>query len=204
MAFDVSHNLLIQKIRDAESAVDQAGVAIEFRGSAFECVLSSLLNNSPHRIQSSGAISHRENEQPTADEQLSPLALRLNISERQLGTFYRLDGDTVHLIAPTSAFPDTKTETTRQIAVLITAARDALLDEREVDIRYVRDTCENYAVYDSANFMRSLNDGGHLFSVSGRRRSRNRLIKLRQPGWELARKLISNYDESLDSRLESS
>ena len=202
MALDQTEAFLAERIRRAASAVEQSNVDDEYRVPAFECVLQVLLDGSSSGHQAEPNDGAATVDGHTPKDGLLELARQLNVTEDRLEAFYRLGDGEVQLVAPARALPSAKAEATRLIAILVAAGRHSVLGEREVDIKHVRDACDYFGVYDSANFMRALQGAAPMISLVGRKGSSQRSIRLLPRGWDSVRDVVVGSDHASSGHQE--
>jgi hypothetical protein len=127
---------------------------------------------------------------PAADSGLGRLAARVGVPESALADVFAVEGDDVALHVPTARISAAKSRATREIALLIVAARQgAGNDESWTDISHVRDALAQYNRYDQSNFAKYIRDTDDVFNLRGKPVQN---LRLTRPGWEAAEAMIKS------------
>jgi hypothetical protein len=125
---------------------------------------------------------------------LGRLASRLLVSEDALADVFAVEGGNVMLHVGSARIATVKSRATREIALLVTAARQgADIDESWTDVSHVRDALSQYNRYDISNFSRYLRETGDVFNFRGKPIQR---LRLTRPGWEAATQLVKTLTGS--------
>ena len=124
---------------------------------------------------------------PGAGPGLSRLATRFGIPEEALADILDVEDDSVTLHVASTKVSATKSRATREVALLIVAARQgAGIDESWTDVAHVRDALHHYNRYDTGNFSKYLKDTDDVFNFRGKPVQ----LRLTRPGWEAAIELV--------------
>jgi hypothetical protein len=126
-----------------------------------------------------------------ADSRLGRLAVRVGVPESALADVFDVEGDDVALHVPSARIAAAKSRATREIALLIAAARQgAGIDESSwTDISHVRDALIQYNRYDQSNFAKYVRDTDDVFNLRGKPVQH---LRLTRPGWEAAEAMIKS------------
>jgi hypothetical protein len=104
------------------------------------------------------------------------------------------DGE-LHLAIHTNKLPASKKRATEQIALLISAGRQAIgLDDAGTHINVVRAVAEHFKRYDQANFSTTINGLNEVMTVRGG--GRDRTLKMTSPAWSSASDLVRKLTEA--------
>ena len=178
-------------LRAAHEAVDAADVPDELRAAAFSKavdLLSADLRSGANTSSgaSPGTPGVQKIEKPTS--LMDRIASKLGLDVETVREVYReVDGD-VRLIAPSSKLTRGKSAATKQVALLVAAARQAAEIEEFTSADIIRAIADDYRTLDSPNFAAALREMSTTFRFDGT--SRNRMLKVSRPGWEEARRLV--------------
>ncbi len=169
------------------AAMEEAGVPDDLRAVAFAKGLDLLAAGS-HRP---GGVPPATGEEPSAPSEggMARIAAKLSVSVDAAREVFDLDGDRLDLIVPPGRLDKTKARATREIGLLISAARQASsLDTDWTPTSTIRDACTEFGKYDSANFATSLNTLGNLCSFRGKGQQRE--VRVNRQGLEEAGVLV--------------
>lgn len=121
---------------------------------------------------------------------MSLIAGKLNLPTDRVGEVYFLDGEELGLSVSSSTLATSKTEATRQIAVLIAAGRQAagLEESGWTGAATIRSVCDHYGKFDTVNFGTTLKNMDDVFQIKGS--GQNREVRVKVPGYERAAALI--------------
>jgi hypothetical protein len=152
---------------------------------------------------------------PTAEESNSPdaaasppasggpkslerVAAKLKLSLETVNEVFHLDGETIGLSIASSKLPKAKLAATKELALLLTAARQAGgWDEEWTTSDELRSVAEEFGKFDPPNFAKALTEQGEYFGFQGKGVSRK--IKVNRKGLEEAAilvKKLAGEDES--------
>jgi hypothetical protein len=193
----ITDEALQQILNRAKRVVDGADIGDELVPIAFDAVLTSLLAPSSTSTpttsgnDSGGSIgTDGPNSGAPSLDLVDRIAHGLNVDAAFVERVYRdLDGQP-HLGLPSSKIPTVKSAATREIALLVVAARTALkLDPDDyIPVKEVKSVLEEYNRHDSANFASTIREMHNYFRFRGENQSRS--VKLNTPGKEAAIELI--------------
>jgi hypothetical protein len=175
----------LQTARTAVLEMDPA-LPVELTETAFREVLRHLLSRTSAPAPGKPGAPRTE---PTTDTPLHRLAARLRIDPDALADVFDFDGGEARLHVPSSRISATKSQATRDIALLIAAARQGSgLDESWTSSNPIREALANYNRYDQSNFSANLRAAGDVLNIRGKASATE--VRLTQPGWEAATTLI--------------
>lgn len=176
----------------ATKAVDDANVPQELRSLAFERAIDLLSRSSaPLPAALGGLPSGTETGTPPSHPAESPLnrvATRLRLQRDAVEAVYTDDGAEVEVSVPTDRLSAKKSTATREIALLVAAARQAN-GEEYTPSEAIRTVAQDYDRFDGPNFASALNEMKGTFLATGT--PRNRSFKLTKPGWKAATDLVT-------------
>jgi hypothetical protein len=119
---------------------------------------------------------------------LDRVATRLRVDKAVVAdVFDDSDGGIDVIVAPRKLDP-AKARATKQLALLVVAARQAAELEEWTDVDEIRRLAEDYKKYDSANFASAIKEMQDDFRF--KRVGRKISVKLGRPGWERAAEMI--------------
>lgn len=122
------------------------------------------------------------------NSRFGPLAGRLGIDPDSLADLFQPGEDgTFSIHVPSTALASTKSEATRELALLAFASRQCSAEEW-TSAEVVREVCQLFDKFDSANFASYMAKGESNWMVSGKGQARR--YKLRNTGWEEAARLV--------------
>ena len=176
----------------AKKAVEEAGIPDDLKltafGKAIDLYSSSvtLLRTESQNtdIGSPQAPSGHESDESLMDRIAKHLKLDRTIIDE---VYYEEDGE-VRLSVSKSKIESSKSAGTKQLAVLISAGRQASGLEEVTSFEVIRQVAEDYNRLDSTNFAKAVDAMGHIFSFRGQGKSRS--VKLGRPGFEEASKYV--------------
>jgi transposase-like protein len=179
------------EIKDALSlarrSVEEAGLPESWRERAFGEVLRSLLDNEQTATVEQPSRQHDEKMGSQSESALGRLAARLGVSENALADVFAIEDDIVTLHVASVKLPTIKSKATREIALLMVAARQGTgIDESWTDVSHIRDALSQYNRYDLSNFARHLRETDDVFNLRGKPVQQ---LRLTRPGWEAATEL---------------
>ena len=185
--------------QDLKALVEQAHEAVaclkeedaELHRIAFQQVLQHLLTNGAPPAKDQSAAPARE--MPPFDRvfgserhRVAAVARRLDLELEQVRQLFDLTGDEPALRMDASKLAPDCATATKQITLLLIAARTAL--ETATGTVDIWNAVDAHDKLDPANFMATL-EGMDQISMRGRRNSRNRAVNLRGIGIEQATRL---------------
>jgi hypothetical protein len=191
---------IAQVLRTAQKAVDDASIEDpELKKIAFkEAIALAAGRASGDSSQQSGGGSQSGHQVGIdSGNPIAAIAKRLGLASEDVDRIFHIDAEELELTVPVSALSNQKRTATREIAILVTAGRQAAsLDQRETDADVVRAVCDHYKKLDTANYSATIRDLNGTLTV--REKGRKKFLKMTQPAWEeasgLARKVLGQAD----------
>jgi hypothetical protein len=123
------------------------------------------------------------------EKSLAQVASTLKLKPDLVGEVFHIDKGELKLTPAASKFESAKSAATKEIALLVAAGRQAGgWDEDWTTTANIRQVCDDYGKYDTANFSTTILDMGDVFSFSGTGQSRK--VKVNRKGKEQAAKLV--------------
>ena len=187
------------EIRDAitmaRSAVEEADLPEQWQERAFGEVLKRLLaGDAPTASRPAERAAVAVPGGAVAGSGLARVAARLTVPENALADVFAVEDDSVTLHVASGKIAPTKSRATREVALLMSAARQAAgIDESWTDVSHVRDALSQYSRYDISNFSKYLRETGDLFNFRGKPVQQ---LRLTRPGWEAAAELVKTLTGS--------
>jgi len=177
-----------QAIKTAHQAVVEADLPPELHQVAFAQVLRHTLSGTAHRTVQHPDRPKDYPEDVVRTPGLSRLAAKVGVGESALADIFEINGD-VTLHVASSRIDSVKSKATREIALLVAAARQGSgADDAWTATSHVRDAAQQYNRYDTNNFAAYLRKTGDVFNFRGKGSSLE--VRLTKPGWEAATALI--------------
>lgn len=194
MATSTDH--LARLVARADEAV-QGIEDVERQRMAFARILDHLLSTDNGPSSKDGEAIDRgldpgESAEPDGvfareSQRMDALAEYFKVAPEQIGDIFDVSNGAPGLVIRTAQLPESKANATREIALLMTGARTALGLETETE--HIRGTADDYGKLDGSNFMKTLTGMPEL-TVLGKRRSSNRLVRMKVRGAEEAETLM--------------
>jgi hypothetical protein len=130
----------------------------------------------------------------TQQSSSASIAARLGVSAEVVEDAYDLSEDMPRLVVSPGRLDGKSSTATKQIALLLAAARQSLGTEEWTSVGIVRDVCKDYRRLDQSNFASTVAELDDEFLMRGSPRQRE--IKLSRVGWERARNVLLELDGS--------
>lgn len=175
---------LADALRQAADLVEAADLPEDLRAAAYRKVLDLIVAApATPRGRAEGPML------PAAGEPAAEVARKLDVRVETVREVFEFGNGDVSLIFAPSRLPRQKAAATRQIALLVTVARQVSgLDVEWTDIDHARDQCREFGVLDPANFATEIARMGSVFSLKGA--GRNRQLRVNRRGLEEAAEII--------------
>lgn len=190
---------VVEILNQAHEAVEKSQLPDELRPVAFEKAVDIILAlTSPpsdarrptdRGVQDTDADRRDGNSaMDVVDKIAGALQIEVGVVERVFGEH---GGGQPRIILPSPKLSPSKSAATREIALLVVAARTAVgLDPDDyTPVREIRKVAEDFNKCDPANFASTIREMNQYFRVRGDNQSRE--VKLNQPGREAAIQMIS-------------
>lgn len=181
-------------LSDALSAVDQANIPDDLRPIAFGKAIDILIGSAVLPTVSARPIvplaqSGNETDGSSPVDRLQQLANTLKLDVEIVGEVYHFVGDDVQITVATSQLSSRKAAGTKEIALLLTAARQGSQIEESTSAEEIKKAAQHFGKLDASNFASALTDSADVFQILGT--SRQRSVKLKRRGWEIATELVN-------------
>jgi hypothetical protein len=119
---------------------------------------------------------------------LDLVASRLRLDRAVVADVFDDSDGTIDVIVTPRKLDPTKARATKQLALLVVAARQAAELEEWTDVDEIRRLVEDYKKYDSANFASAIKEMHDDFRI--KQVGRKITVKLGRPGWDRAAELV--------------
>lgn len=192
---------VVQLLKDAAQAVDEAGLPDDLREPAFSAVLAHLglpagspTPGSPQSPAGAAGAPLTTQPRPVTTDGIGLIAQKLKLPTEQVGRVFEVDGDTVHLLVSSSSLGGSKKVQQQELTLLTVAARQAAgIDSDLTSIDDVRPVLSDFGVLDR-NVSGSIEDlKGSRMRFAGTPRKRE--FKMNQPGYEAVAELVKRLTE---------
>jgi hypothetical protein len=172
-------------LKKAVEEVNAADVPAEYKVVAFQKAVEML-----HQANASIEPASVRAEEDTVgnDDVLAKIAKKVGVDKELLYSIYDFDGA---LIIDSPLLPSSKMSATREIALLVCAARQGSGQEIATGQQVIREVAEEYGRYDSPNFMKALKGLGNTVRKDGE--GRQAQYRLTHPGWNEVKQLIERF-----------
>lgn len=183
-------------LQKAKVILEEASLPEHLQPVAFDKILESLLvsaglKGASSEVKDPAPPNHVESaKKGTEKSAVSLIAGKLGRPADRVGEVYFLDGEELGLGVSSSTLATSKTEATRQIAVLIAAGRQAagLEESGWTPAAIIRAVCDHYGKFDTVNFGTTLKNMDDVFQIKGSGQSRE--VRVKVPGYERAAALV--------------
>jgi hypothetical protein len=181
---------LVDSIKMAHNAVLEAELSPDLQGIAFGEVLRHVLAGPDQSgVKDLNEATHAA--PPGEAGGLGLLASRVTTSSSALADLFDISEGSASLHVASGRIASTKSKATKEIALLVTAARQGGgVDETWTSVDHIREALQQYKKYDTNNFSAYLKATGNAFNFRGKGASAE--IRLTQAGWEMATNLIQS------------
>lgn len=181
-------------LREAAAAVAAADVPENLRSVAFGKAVDLIAGVPVASDHDTGitkqvqAQQQRQQEAGSADDPLQKISTKLATEIDLIDEAFDVEDGTPKLTIPRSKLSSSKKTATKQIALLVAAARQAAEVEEWTESKVIRDAVEDYGKYNRPNFAAAISMLEDDFSFSGKGRSRK--VKVRRDGFKDAGTLV--------------
>lgn len=170
---------LVELLKSAQSAVEEAGLPPELRATGFAKALEVLTSQTPPTREGHGG------EEVSGAER--KLLKRLKVPGELLEHVFAMKDDGLEIVVDPAKVPGAAAQATRDFALLVTAGRiGAGYDTDSVSTAFIREACEEYGRYDAPNFAK------HVKSTSGLKVT-GKEVKVLASGWTEAAAVVRRY-----------
>jgi hypothetical protein len=189
---------VVEALTLARRSVEEADLPPQWQDLAFREVLRSLLagvqTEEPRPFAATQSDTSRPHSGGPTSPRMAQVAVRLGVSEPLLADVFSIEDDALTLHVSSGRISATKSKATREIALLVVAARQASgIDESWTAVNHVRDTLAQYSRYDTSNFAKYLRETDDVFNLRGKPVQH---LRLTRPGWEAAAALAQSLTGS--------
>lgn len=194
---DISTDTLRAILEQAMAAVDAAVIPDELRAVAFskavDVIIAHRRAGSPAGMQvgsaSPSANASPRHRMPATPDTIGAVAERLRLDrEIVVQVFDETDGK-IDIIVPPRKLATGKAPATKQLALLVAAARQAAEIDEWTDADEIRRIAEEFKKYDQSNFAATLKQMDDVFHI--KQSGRSIKVRLSRPGWDRAAELVT-------------
>lgn len=129
----------------------------------------------------------------TGPDPIDRLVVRLGVSRDAVDAVFTSDGNAVDISVHPGRLPRSKSTGTKAVALLVTAMRQATMDEEFTSVDEIRRVAQEFGRYDGPNYASAIGELRGAFLVKGS--ARQRQLKLTRPGWQQAADLVRELGE---------
>ncbi len=188
---------VVEKLRAAVAAVEEAKVPKDLRVAAFTAVLAGLpvYPAQPESKKSNGLSSGGAGKETIDTSQgLGLIADKLEIGQAQAGTVYDVDPDGVHVTVKRSSFNQTKKLAQQEVTYLVVAGRQAAGLEEWTATKVAIEATHDRGVHDTnvSKAISALDGDGMRFRGAGVKRE----IKMNAVGFAKAAEIVKRLAEA--------
>lgn len=184
-------------LAEAIAAVSAADVPDDLKEAAFskavDVIMARRTAETPVRMETATATPAAApavaRTAPAAGDLVGTIAARLRLDREVVGEVFDETDGRIDVIVPPRKLAAGKSPATKQLALLIAAARQAAEIEEWTDADEIRRFVEDFKRYDQANFASSLKEMDDIFRL--KQSGRKITLKLSRPGWDRAVELIT-------------
>jgi hypothetical protein len=169
-------------LRQAADVVAAAEVPQDLRAAAFDKAVDLLAGRSVPDGNSGQETGSPADADP--DDLVQRIATKLGLDRRLVDETFEIEDGQVKLTVARPKLESAKTAGTKQIAVLLAAARQAAGIEEKTKAQTIREVADDYGKLDPPNFAATIGELGDYLSFSGGRMSRE--VKVKRAGYEEA------------------
>lgn len=130
----------------------------------------------------------RQQEPAGAADLLGKIASRLGVERGPLEDIFDEQDGSIGLIVAPRRLDGAVASGTKQIALLVAAARQGAQLEDWTSVNEIRRWCEEYKRYDSTNFSKTIGSMDNVFGMRGQKQQRQ--LKMSRPAWDEAAELV--------------
>ena len=171
----------------AMAAVDSAKIEGDLREIAFSKAVDLIAGAESHPIVPQAQVSEAVDDGSKSSVKLIADRLKLNVDVVE--EVFAVSENGLDIVVGFGALAQDKSNAAREIALLVTAGRQALKLEEWTSVKHVRKMADHYGKNDPSNFGSTIKGMEKHLKMRGSSQSRE--LQLRMPGWEAATKLVS-------------
>jgi hypothetical protein len=182
---------LVDVLKDVQDAVRAADLDPELRPAAFFAGALITAGVAPVAVgETDRTLPPGNVVTGDADQPLDVLADRLGVDREMVDSvFYVSSDETVQLGVARAKLGRRKAEAARQVALLTAVSRQFAADEDFTPATVLRAACQDYGVFDSGNFAKTLVAMSDVFQFRGSGPSRQ--VRVVRPGYEDAGRIVA-------------
>lgn len=179
-----------RKVEDVLAAVDVADVPDDLRPVAFGKAVDLITGISPtgrdaaNPAERSERPKKQDQDPAPSGDPLEKIAIKFGIETDVVDEAFEVEEGTPKLTIPRPKLAKSTNAATKEIALLVAAARQAAEIEMWTDAETIREAVEGYGKFSSPNFAASVSALDDDFSFSGKGKSRR--VKVRRDGFASA------------------
>lgn len=177
-------------LRRAAEAVVAADLPENLRNTAFGKAVDLLTQGPPAGSQVRSAFGSETSR--GTDDPLQAIGAKLGLERSLIDEVFEVENGNVNLTIARSKLEPKKAAGTKQIALLLAAARQGAGIEDWTEGRTIRAVASDYGKFDGPNFASSISELGDYFSFSGS--GSGRRLKMRRAGFEEAASVIKKLN----------
>jgi hypothetical protein len=171
------------------AAVDAADVPDDLRPVAFGKAVDLIVGISPGHdalapVEPRERLKKRDQGPAPSGDPLEKIATKFGIEMVVVDEAFEAEDGTPKLTVPRQKLAKSANAATKEIALLVAAARQAAEIETWTDSQTIREAVEGYGKFNSPNFAASISELDDDFSFTGKRKSRR--VKVRRDGFASA------------------
>jgi hypothetical protein len=180
-------------LREAAAAVVEADIPEDLRsvafGKAVELISGCLVTEeTPVKAGPCPADNDTEAISIQNGDQLGMISQKLEADMDIIENAFEIENGVPQLTIPRSRIASSKRAATKQIALLVAAARQAAGVEQQTESKTIRECVDEYGKYDKPNFARAISELEDDVRFNGKGQSRT--IKMRRDGFKSAGELV--------------
>lgn len=187
---------VVEKLRAAVAAVEEAKVPKDLRVAAFTAVLAGLPASPAQPDSKKNGLSSGDAGKETINstQGLGLIADKLEIGQAQAGTVYDVDEDGVHVTVKRSSFNQAKKFAQQEVTYLVVAGRQAAGLEEWTAAKVAIEATHDRGVHDTnvSKAISALDGDGMRFRGAGVKRE----IKMNAVGFAKAAEIVKRLAEA--------
>jgi hypothetical protein len=183
-------------LREAAAAVAAAELPEELRSVAFGKAVDMLVAAPAPGHETDNKRYGRQDQPSRSDDPLQQIATKLETDIDVIDEIFDHEAGEPKLIISRSKLDSSKKAATKQITLLVVAARQASGVDQWTESKVIREVATDYGKFDRANFAAAVSELEDELSFSGTRRARK--VKMRRDGFKRTAALIRQLHGKTD------